>query len=82
LREQGIHELDIMQLMGHATVKMTASYAHGTHRILQDAVNKLASKDAELVKLSRERELSKSQHRHVIGLKTASWLKTEVTVTF
>ena len=82
LREWGTHELDIMQLMGHATVKMTASYAHGTHRNLQDAVNKLATRKAGFVELNPPREAAKSRHRHVIGVKTAKWLNTEVTVTF
>jgi len=70
-----------MQLMGHATVKMTASYAHGTHRILQEAVNKLSAKGGRLVDFNEKAEDPKSRHRHVIGVKTVEWLKTEVTVT-
>ena len=80
LRERGIHELDIKDLMGHATAKMTERYAHGAHRMLQDAVNKLAAKDDE-PEFIRKAEGPKSRHFHVIGVKTAPWLKTEVTVT-
>ena len=53
LREEGVHELDIMQLMGHSSVKMTASYAHSTHRILQESVNKLTEKRGEVIEFSR-----------------------------
>ena len=54
LREQGVHELDIMQLMGHSSVRMTASYAHGTPRAIQDAVDRLTDKRGEVVEFSRK----------------------------
>lgn len=54
LREQGVHELDIMQLMGHSSLSMTASYAHGTPAVIQQAVNGLAEKRGEVVKFGRK----------------------------
>lgn len=54
LREQGVHELDIMQLMGHSSVRMTTSYAHGTPRVIQNAVDRLTEKRGEVVEFSRK----------------------------
>lgn len=54
LLEEGVHELDIMKLMGHLSLKMTASYAHSTHAALQNAVNKLTEKRGEIVEFGRK----------------------------
>ncbi len=54
LREQGVHELDIMQLMGHSSIRMTASYAHGTPTIIQHAVNGLIGRRGEVVEFERK----------------------------
>lgn len=54
LLESGVHELDIMKLMGHLSLKMTASYAHSTHAALQNAVNKLTEKRGEIVEFGRK----------------------------
>jgi integrase len=54
LREQGAHELDIMQVMGHSSVKMTASYAHGTPTVMQRAVDRLSEKRGEVVEFGRK----------------------------
>jgi hypothetical protein len=44
-------------------------------------VNKLALKGNKVVEFSQKAEDPKSRHFHVIGGKTADWLRTEVTVT-
>jgi integrase len=54
LREQGVHELDIMQLMGHSSVNMTASYAHGTPSVIQRAVDRLSDRRGEVVEFERK----------------------------
>ena len=81
LREKGVPELEIMQLMGHSSPTMTRSYAHSTHRILQEAVNKLAGIRNEALAPITTSQPARSRHFHVIGMKTAGWLKTEVTVS-
>jgi len=81
LREEGVPELEIMQLMGHSSPNMTRSYAHSTHRILQEAVNKLAKNGNNVLAPINASRQPQSRHFHVIGGKTANWLKTEVTVT-
>ncbi len=53
LRGQGVHELDIMQLMGHSSVGVTAGYAHGMPAVIQSAVNKLAEPRGEVVEFAR-----------------------------
>jgi integrase len=53
LRGQGVHELDIMQLMGHASMGVTAGYAHGMPAVIQSAVNKLAEARGEVVEFAR-----------------------------
>ena len=53
LRGQGVHELDIMQLMGHSSVGVTAGYAHATPSVIQSAVNKLAEPRGEVVQFAR-----------------------------
>jgi integrase len=54
LREQGVHELDIMQLMGHSSVMMTSSYAHGTPNVIQGAVDRLTRRRGEVVEFGRK----------------------------
>ena len=81
LREEGVPELEIMQLMGHSSPTMTRGYAHSTHRILQEAVNKLARNSEGVLVPNNTSQPARSRHFHVIGGKTAGWLKTEVTVT-
>ena len=53
LRGQGVHELDIMHLMGHSSVGVTAGYAHATPSVIQSAVNKLAEPRGEVVQFAR-----------------------------
>ncbi len=53
LRGQGVHELDIMQLMGHSSVGVTAGYAHGMTTVIQSAVGKLAEPRGEVVEFAR-----------------------------
>lgn len=54
LRAAGVHELDIMQLMGHSTVNVTIGYAHGTPSIIQRAVDNLAVEQGEVVRFIRK----------------------------
>jgi integrase len=54
LRAEGVHELDIMQLMGHSSVGVTAGYAHATPAVIQSAVNKLAQTRGEVVQFARK----------------------------
>lgn len=54
LRAEGVHELDIMQLMGHSSVGVTAGYAHATPAVIQSAVNKLAQPRGEVVQFARK----------------------------
>jgi integrase len=53
LRAEGVHELDIMQSMGHSSVGVTAGYAHATPAVIQAAVNKLAERRVEVVQFAR-----------------------------
>ncbi len=53
LRGQGVHELDIMQLLGHSSVAVTAGYAHGMTTVIQSAVDKLAEPRGEVVEFAR-----------------------------
>lgn len=53
LRGHGVHELDIMQLMGHSSVGVTAGYAHGMTTVIQSAVDKLAEPRGEVVEFAR-----------------------------
>ena len=53
LRGQGVHEFDIMHLMGHSSVGVTAGYAHATPSVIQSAVNKLAEPRGEVVQFAR-----------------------------
>ena len=54
LRAEGVHELDIMPLMGHSSVGVTAGYAHTTPAVIQSAVNKLAVPRGEVVQFARK----------------------------
>ena len=54
LREQGVHELSIMQLMGHSSLSMVARYAHGTPDDLQRAVSSLAESPGRVVQFARK----------------------------
>jgi len=47
------HELDIMQLLGHSSLRVTDDYAHGTPTIIQSAVDKLAEPRGEVVEITR-----------------------------
>ena len=42
LHGEKVHELDIMELLGHSSLGVTAGYAHGTPTVIQSAVDKLA----------------------------------------
>jgi len=53
LRGERVHELDIMQLLGHSSVGVTAGYAHGIPTVIQNAVDKLAEPRGEVVKFTR-----------------------------
>lgn len=54
LREQGVHELSIMQLMGHSSLSMVARYAHGTPDDLQRAVSSLGESPGRVVQFARK----------------------------
>lgn len=54
LREAGVHEIDICQLMGHSSIKMTRRYAHAQSNVMSDAVEKLATKKGNVVKFKRK----------------------------
>jgi integrase len=53
LRGEGVHELDIMQLLGHSSLGVTTGYAHGTPAVIQNAVNKLAEPTCEVVPFAK-----------------------------
>lgn len=53
LRGQGVHELDIMQLLEHSSIGVTAGYAHGMTTVIQSAVDKLAEPRGEVVEFAR-----------------------------
>ncbi len=53
LRAEGVHQLDIMQLMGHSTVDVTVGYAHGTPGVIQNAVDKLAEEQGEVIEFRK-----------------------------
>jgi integrase len=53
LRGEGVHELDIMQLLGHSSLGVTIGYAHGTPAVIQNAVNKLAESTGEVLQFAR-----------------------------
>jgi integrase len=53
LRGEGVHELDIMQLLGHSSLGVTTGYAHGTPAVIQNAVNKLAESTGEVLQFAR-----------------------------
>lgn len=54
LRAAGVHELDIMQMLGHSTVGVTLGYAHGTPNVIQNAVEKLAMEQGEVIEFTRK----------------------------
>ena len=53
-RVEGVHELDIMQLMGHSSMRVTAGYAHATPAVIQSAVNKLSQSRGEVLQFARK----------------------------
>jgi len=48
VRAEGVDELDIMQLMGHSSVGVTAGYAHATPAVMQTAVTNSPKPEARL----------------------------------
>lgn len=46
--------MDIIQLMGHSSLRMTTSYAHGTPRVIQNAVDRLTEKRGEVMEFNRK----------------------------
>ncbi|HEX6190491.1 MAG TPA: site-specific integrase, partial [Pyrinomonadaceae bacterium] len=53
LRGEKVHELDIMQLLGHSSLGVTAGYAHGTPTVIQGAVDKLAEPRGQVVEFAQ-----------------------------
>lgn len=53
LRGEKVHELDIMQLLGHSSLGVTAGYAHGTPTVIQSAVDKLAEPRGQVVEFAQ-----------------------------
>jgi len=53
LRGQAVHELDIMQLLGHSSIGVTAGYAHGMTNVIQRAVDKLAEPQGKVIEFAR-----------------------------
>ena len=61
LRANGVHEWDIRDLLGHASVRMTSVYTHQTPANLRHAVNSLGhSKPGKVVRLKRRRASTSS----------------------
>jgi integrase len=48
LRARGVHEMDIMSLLGHTTLQMTSRYTHATPQNLRTAVDSLRSRPMPL----------------------------------
>jgi integrase len=53
LRGERVHELDIMQLLGHSSLGVTAGYAHGMPTVIQSAVDKLAEPRGQVVEFAQ-----------------------------
>ena len=54
LRANGVHEWDIRDLLGHASVRMTSVYTHQTPANLRQAVSTLGTNQpGEVVRLER-----------------------------
>ena len=51
LRGEKVHELDIMQLLGHSSLGVTAGYAHGTPTVIQSPLTNLLNQEARLSNL-------------------------------
>jgi len=49
LRAKGVHEMDIMSLLGHTTLQMTSRYSHAMPENLRTAVDSLARGPLALV---------------------------------
>jgi len=54
LREKGVPEIDICQLMGHSSIKMTRRYAHGQPKIMLNAVDMLTESPGKVVEFKRK----------------------------
>lgn len=52
LRGERVHELDIMQLLGHSSIGVTAGHAHGMPTVIQNAVDKLAEPRGTVVEFA------------------------------
>src|SRR6266851_9987042 len=67
LRANGVHEWDIRDLLGHASVRMTSVYTHQTPANLCQAVNTLTqTRLAKVVRFERKkRDRSTSQIAHL-----------------
>jgi integrase len=48
LRARGVHEMDIMSLLGHTTLQMTSRYSHAMPQNLQTAVDSLRKQPVPL----------------------------------
>ena len=54
LRAKGVHEMDIMTLLGHTTLQMTSRYTHAMPENLRIAVESLTKRCLSLVPPTRE----------------------------
>ena len=66
LRGEKVHELDIMQLLQHSSLGVTAGYAHGTPTVIQSAVDKLAEPRGPSCRICTAGRLKKCRHLSVI----------------
>lgn len=67
LRANGVHEWDIRDLLGHASVRMTSVYTHQTPANLCHAVNTLTNtKLGKVVRLERKERVSSTKQNRAI----------------
>ena len=66
LRSKGVHEMDIMSLLGHTTLQMTSRYTHAMPENLRTAVDSLNKRPLQF----RPRSLGRLEARQ----NRANWL--------
>lgn len=65
LRGKGVHEMDIMTLLGHTTLQMTSRYTHAMPQNLRMAVDKLGQTNVgRVVRFKRKSESSSEPVSH------------------
>jgi hypothetical protein len=62
-RAKGVHEMDIMSLLGHTTLQMTSRYTHAMPENLRTAVNSLTKAPLPFrLKAAKSRSAPRSRH--------------------